>query len=58
MHKVKIKIKNKNITVATELSWHHCDIIGCQDTSKLHHAYWRAFIDEYTQQDSLIPQAN
>jgi len=44
------------ITVATELPWYCYDVLGCQDTSTLDHAYRQAFIDEYTQQYSLIPQ--
>jgi len=40
------------------LLWHRYDIIGCQDTSTLDHAYWRAFIDEFSQQYSLIPWAS
>ena len=29
----------------------------CQDTSIVDHAYWQAFIDEYTQQYSITPWA-
>jgi len=46
------------ISVARELPWYCYDVIGCQDTSILDHAYRRAFIDEYTQQYSLTPRAS
>ena len=44
--------------VAMESPWYRYDVFGCQDTSILDHAYWRAFVDEYTQEYSLIPRAS
>ena len=38
------------------MPWHHYDIARIQ--AHLDHAYWRAFIDEYTQQYSLISLAS
>ena len=37
--KICAPFEDNNVTAATELPWHHNDIIDCQDTSTLDHAY-------------------